>query len=102
LYQPHIIKGRYNPNDPPEMKFQDEPAYLFKDTSPYIGSSESGPYMLDLSQLYFIRGDRLYNIQFYILPSDLSVEWKSHPYYKYLEQSAPITNAIIQSFRFVD
>jgi hypothetical protein len=54
------------------------------------------------STIYFFHNGNLFSISSVAPPKSPSEEWRAHPYYQYLEKSVPITEAIINSFRFIE
>ena len=61
-----------------------------------------GIYAYQENTIFFLHDNFLFSISYKNPPINPTPEWKAHPYYQYLEQSVPITQAIIQSFRFVE
>ncbi|MFA5831350.1 MAG: hypothetical protein WC878_05970 [Candidatus Paceibacterota bacterium] len=101
-----VVQDYYDPKMPENKKHimvQGEPALHFE-LSANAGYSytKNGLYDYIESATYFLHNGYLYTITYTMPPTNPTPEWKSHPYYKYLEQSVPITEAIVNSFKFID
>ena len=62
----------------------------------------NGVYSYKQATVYFFHKGNLFSIRSIARPQNPSEEWRAHRYYQYLEKSVPITQAIIDSFRFVE
>lgn len=94
----HEQKQAPEPQFEKDTMFVGEPAYYFE----YTFNGRNELYKHTRYSTYFFHNGSLYQIAGAKLPVDPTEKWKSHPYYKYFEQSVPITEAIIKSFRFTD
>ena len=79
-----------------EIIFAGVPAYYTEQVFPGKG----GLYSYTRYTIYALRNGNLYQISGVKLPQSPTPEWLAHPYYQYLEQSIPISEAILNSFRF--
>ena len=79
--------------------FKGIPAYIHERDR---DGTNGGLFAVKSHTIVFFHNGRPWEIRYSGLPSNPTPEWKAHPYYQYLEQSVPITQAIIQSFRFVE
>jgi hypothetical protein len=57
----------------------------------------NGLYAYRESTIYFFHNNRLFSIRSIAPPVNPTSAWRAHPYYPYLEQSVPITEAIPRS-----
>jgi hypothetical protein len=80
-------------------EFNGEPAYIHEQER---DGTNDGLFATKSFTIVFFHEGRPWEIRYSGLPSNPSPQWQSHPYYAYLEQSVPITEAIISSFRFVE
>ena len=99
-FRPEIINSAFDLNRPSyeqDIVFQGIPTYKLERNDKGI----RGLYGYQEISLYFFNGNNRFFILYRESPINPTPEWKAHPYYQYLQQSVPITKAIINSFRFV-
>lgn len=77
--------------------FSGESAYVF---SREEDGTDGGLYAVKSHTIVFFHDGRPWEIHYNTLPDNPTDKWKNHPYYTYLEQSVPITQAILDSFKF--
>ena len=94
----HEQKQAPEPRLEKDVTFLGEPAYYFE----YDYSGRGGLYAHIRYSIYFFHNNFLYQIAGVKPPAKATDLWKKHPYYSYLQQSVPISDAIIKSFRFTD
>lgn len=85
-----------------DIIFAGEPAYYAEYDRGVTLESEVGLYKHVLYSIFILRNNNLYRINAIKLPPNPSEKWKNHPYYSYFEQYIPISEAIINSFKFTD
>ncbi len=81
-----------------ETTLAGEPAYYIEQNH----NGKNGLYAYTRYTIYTLHNGNLYQISGVKLPQSPTPEWLAHPYYQYLEQSIPISEAILNSFRFLD
>jgi hypothetical protein len=94
-----IVGQAPEPDSVENVTFSGMPAYYIVQTYPV---RKDGLYGASTHSIYFFYNSDVYRIIDGRPPDSPTPEWKSHPYYKYLEQSVPITEAIVRSFRFTE
>ncbi len=82
-----------------EMTLAGEPAYYIEQ---YHNGKNGGLYAYTRYTIYVLHNGNLYQISGVKLPQSPTPAWLAHPYYQYLERSIPISEAILNSFRFVN
>lgn len=81
-----------------EIVFAGEPALYTEQEH----TGKNGIYAYTSYKIYLLHKSSLFTISSVKLPESPTPEWLAHPYYQYLEKSIPISEAILNSFRFTN
>jgi hypothetical protein len=79
--------------------FAGQPAFMYAQDR---DGTNGGLFAVKSNVIVFFYKGRPWEIRYSTPPSNPTSAWRAHPYYPYLEQSVPITEAIVESFGFVE